>query len=60
MVMVMMVTAVRGVGAARMRNRIASYCIWGGSEANVHKLGHEGHLYLYLKLPRMLRKLTET
>ena len=40
----MMATAVRGAGAARMRNRIASYCIWEGREAIVHELGHAGHL----------------
>ena len=42
--MVRIVTAVRGGGAARMRDRIASNCRWGRREALVHKSGHAGHL----------------
>ena len=45
MLVMMVAPAVRGVDAARMRNRIASYCIWGRRETIVHELGHARHLY---------------
>ena len=46
MMVVMIVTAVRDVGAARMRNRIASHCIWGRMEPIAHEVEHAGHLYI--------------
>ena len=45
LLIVMMLAAVRGGGAARMLNRNASYCIWARREAIAHELSRARHLF---------------